>query len=954
MAGMDGRLVGRGPEMATLERCLAGLAGGSGAAVLLVGEAGIGKTAVVDAVLARASAAGRTTLTGRAVPDEGAPAFWPWLRLLADAERRGVDGLPAGLLDLAGDADGGPAAARFRAIDATVQALRATAARLGGLVLAVEDLHWADDASTALLRRLCAEPPDVPLLLLATVRDASGASGAGAAVSLAEVTGLAGVHVMALSPLGPAAVGACLAQLCAGPVHPSWVERVHRLSGGNPLYVRELARLLARQRRIEQPATDRDMGGLDVPVELRRLVGRRAAQLSVACQELIGGCAAIGAEVDVALLRAAAPDAAVDALIAEAVDAGVLVDDPQAPAVVRFSHDLLRQARYGELTRAGRIGWHRRIAVALAEAGGGPADLARHLVRSADDGESRHVAATACRTAASAAARALDYSAAVRWHTQAIDLTGPAAPELRASLLLARAEAAYRDGQVAVAVADCVAVVGLAEELGRPDLAAEAALVVRGLAGPIALTLASLCERARALLAGEDNARHARVLAQHAFLLAESGDHERAERVSEDAMAMAERSGQPAAVVAALHARHEVIDTAGRLDEVLRLGERMCELSRDSGRPDTELWGRLWRIDARLMTGDLPAADAETRQLAGLADHLRWPLARWHLLRARATRALLAGDFADAERHAAAAREVATRSQDPSGANLFLAFMGSVAAHTGDFATYGAETRAAMGRAMDVPIAAAQLGQIALAGGDRETATTCWQRLAPVLDNLPHDGRWCYVTVCGGELAVAMGDLAAAAACYRRTEHYAGVYLNNTTACHGAAARPLGRIASAIGEHDAAVAHLAAAVAMEERIGAAPFLGQAHLGYAEVLIARGGPGDRDRARDHAERALGVARRLGMPPLAAAAARLVDEATGVRGGVAALTAREREIAALVAEGLANRVIAERLVLSERTVETHVRNLLAKLALSNRTQVAAWAARVGLRVASQRQH
>jgi DNA-binding NarL/FixJ family response regulator len=72
--------------------------------------------------------------------------------------------------------------------------------------------------------------------------------------------------------------------------------------------------------------------------------------------------------------------------------------------------------------------------------------------------------------------------------------------------------------------------------------------------------------------------------------------------------------------------------------------------------------------------------------------------------------------------------------------------------------------------------------------------------------------------------------------------------------------------------------------------------------------------------------------------------LADEASGVRGGVGTLTAREREIALLVAEGFANRAIAEKLVLSERTVETHVRNVLAKLGLRNRTQVAAWAARL----------
>ncbi|MGW4947028.1 response regulator transcription factor, partial [Actinoplanes sp. NPDC004185] len=96
-------------------------------------------------------------------------------------------------------------------------------------------------------------------------------------------------------------------------------------------------------------------------------------------------------------------------------------------------------------------------------------------------------------------------------------------------------------------------------------------------------------------------------------------------------------------------------------------------------------------------------------------------------------------------------------------------------------------------------------------------------------------------------------------------------------------------------------------------------------------------------------AAATGRRLGMTRVAAGAQVLAEETAGVRGGAGALTARETEIAGLVADGLANRAIAERLVLSERTVETHVRNVLAKLGLSNRTQVASW-----LRTGSQRQY
>ena len=195
---------------------------------------------------------------------------------------------------------------------------------------------------------------------------------------LADFAGLPAAEILTLTPLEPAAVATFLAQQADGPVHGSWAGVVHRLGGGNPLYIRELARLLARGDRLRGPASE-----VDLPDGLRRLVARRTAQLSDAGRDLLGGAAALGAEVDVAVLRAAAPEpAAVDPLLAEAVRAGLLIDDPWHPATLRFAHDLVRRARYGELSRTERIGWHARIADALEAAG-------RHRPRSRGIGSGR-------------------------------------------------------------------------------------------------------------------------------------------------------------------------------------------------------------------------------------------------------------------------------------------------------------------------------------------------------------------------------------------------------------------------------------------------------------------------------------------------------------------------------------------------------------------------------------
>jgi DNA-binding CsgD family transcriptional regulator len=150
----------------------------------------------------------------------------------------------------------------------------------------------------------------------------------------------------------------------------------------------------------------------------------------------------------------------------------------------------------------------------------------------------------------------------------------------------------------------------------------------------------------------------------------------------------------------------------------------------------------------------------------------------------------------------------------------------------------------------------------------------------------------------------------------------------------------LGVAADRLGLLDEAVADLEHAAATCASVGAAGFSVEAQVRLAGTLADRRGPGDLARARALLGAAGSSARTLGMAPFVRAATVLQAQVDALA-GVVPLTAREAEVAELVAQGLTNRAVAERLVLSERTVEHHVRSVLSKLGFTNRAQVAAWA-------------
>ena len=934
-AGTEGPFVGRAAEVAVLAGRLAGARAGDGGLVLVSGPAGIGKTRTVEV----ATAGEPAVVWGRCVDDPGAPPLWPWRRVLRarpDVGTAVAEALAA--VDVGQEPRSDLAAARFRLVATATEALLA-AAEPDGLVLVLEDLHWADEMSLRLLRHLAGEASRSRLLVVGTYRDPAGAvAGERLDEALPDLLRWPGTQPIPLRPLTEDDVRAYLAG--AGPPAAEAVARAHRRSGGNPLYLRAVARL--------PPGTGAP--GNPAGSELRALVRLTLAGLDGAALDLLGTAAVLGEEVDAALLSAvsARPVEEVRRHLDSAVRAGVLTAVPDAPGRRRFLHAVVRDTVYADLPPSSREDLHRRAAEAWEEfatrddtAAG---IVAGHWLRAAAGPDSRRRAAHWARIAAAVATRSLALDEAAGFLRTAVATAGRegGAEEQRAELLVELATAEFRAGRIGESLEHAAEASDVAARRGRPDLLAQAALAVHDVGSPPVLReVVRLVERA---LAEPDPDRspavRARLLSSLASALCDSGRGAAAVPPATEALLLAETSGDPEAVVDAVHARMKTAPDELGITERLRLGRLAVEHSTRAGRPLAALWGHKWRIDALLEAGDVPGAEEELARVAALSAASRLPMVRWHELRMRAALAALVGRFAEAValNEAAGAFGASHMAQDLSAAGMSHAFRLQHALVTGDLS--GWDTEAALrtlAAANDLPIVAVCEALIALLLGRREDAEARYEQLRA---RLPRPDFAAFLPAVANlvPLVEAFSDRTTAETLTRLILPHRAAVAGAEVYCTGSAAGLLGRLAVVAGRPEEAVGWFEAALADDTRTGARPSLVLGRIGLAGALLTRGAPGDAPRAGELARAAADEARRLGMPGPARTAAALADRARLAVRAADPLSGREREIAGLVAQALTNRQIAARLVVSERTVESHVRNILAKLGLANRTEIA----------------
>ena len=928
-------LVGRTRELEVIGAALADAAGGDGRLVVLAGAAGIGKSRLAREAARLATERGLTVARSHSVDDPGVPALWPWRRLIQDWP--GADRVPAS------PGEGPDARFRLFAAIGDVLAMRCTAAPLLAIV---EDVHWADPLSLEFLRHLAPSLPPLPVCLLVTCRDVPFPP------VLAELAGREGVQTITPTALAVADVARWLPELSGRPAAAMAAPTVHAAADGNPLLVRLLGEQLADPQADVAALTSSS-------TVMRRIVAARVAGLDPATRAVVNAAAVLGEQVDRALLTGiVGSQVNARAPVAHALDraaaAGVLQVGPGGVALV---HALVRDAMLAELDPAARAGLHRRAAAALEASGGAtPASIATHWHRAGDAESLRRVVGWAGRADTDARAT-LAFDEAVYWAELAVTCaraTGTVGADL-AALLVTLAEAQFLAGAVAASLACCQEALDLAEASRHPQLMARAALVIHGF-GDVTLTgsLTILCRRALTALPATEPALRARLRARLAVGMAETNGGPEPAVLAAEALAEAEAAGDARALFDAISARHHTISLPATVVERLELGRRAVELAAAAPATVPALWGHLWRADASLQLGTLAEFDHETSEIARIATEQGSVVARWHHHRFAAMRAALTGEFAEARARDAAAFEIALRVGEGSMIGMTHAFRLALAVLRGD-ATETPGSRADMLRGLpwmplihlSIPI------QLALEKHWDE-ARVAFEPFRPLAASFPEGVRWAATLGQIGRAAVLLADAEVAGVVHDRLAPSSAYYSGDGSGAvwsDGAVTGLLGRLALTAERPADATRHFEAAVAMNSRIGARPHVALARLGLAEALSVQGRRPD-EATTLHRD-ATAEFTRLDMPGPLAQARELATRFTSVQPASraaasatapAGLSVREAEVATLVAEALSNREIAAQLVLSERTVETHVRNILAKLGFTSRTEIATWRTRL----------
>jgi len=802
-----------------------------------------------------------------------------------------------------------PEQARFRLFDSITTFLK-NAAKARPLALVLDDLHWSDKPSLLLLQFLARELRAGRLLVLGTYRDVELRRQHPLAQTLGELNREALSQRILLRGLTAQDVRRFVEITAGITPPPALVEAVFKETEGNPFFVNEIVRLLVTDGRLEHPEAVKQWS-VTIPQSVREVVGRRLDHLSDACNKVLTIGAVIGREfglrvLEKVILRQAqderlSGDRLLEAL-EEAVAARVITEVPRPADQYSFSHALIRETLYEELTTTRRVRLHRGIGEVLEELDpeANLPQLAYHFAEAAPGGDVEK-AVDYARKAGERAVELLAYEEAVGHYEralQALELKDAPDEAQRCELLVALGEAQIRASDPRKAMATCEQAAGIARQMGFPELLARAALGfewARFAAGG-GVTFGEefrlgvrLVEEALHSLPGDDSTIRARLLGRLAMAL--WTDLSRRAPLSEQAVEMARRLGHPATLAETLAERHFAVWGPENLEDRLAAAAEIIELGETTGDKDAILDGRSFLTIDLLELGDVQAADREIEVCAQLAEELRLPGSMYIITVRLAMRAQMDGRFEEAERLAQQALQVGQRTLAENALPFRSAQMFSLYWDQGRLEQLEMPIKTYVQQFPAIVTWRCVLALVFREMGREKEARAEFEDIAKDdFAGLPQNVLWLIGIAIIAEVCAFLCDAARATVLYDLLLPYANrnVVAAPGMSCVGSASRYLGLLATTMSRWDEAAQHFEDAMEMNLKMGARPFLARCQQEYAGMLLARDKAGDpsaslragREKALQLLNQALEIAQELGMKMVVERALKLKLEAQGI--------------------------------------------------------------------------
>jgi DNA-binding CsgD family transcriptional regulator len=951
---VEGPLLGRAVELAFLQRHLEEAVSGTSRLLFIEGEAGIGKSRLLAEALDRARTLGFTILRGAGEeiglsrPFGVLAGAFRRCRSSVDPDRIALDQLLARREQRTGLGLSRPPEQPWQVLEASLDVLEELATSTP-VVLALEDLHWADPSSLLVIRAVASHLATHPVVVVGTLRPVPRVSELD---RLVDDLVAGGATRLVLGPLEESAVAELVTSVVDAPPGPDLLAQAAG-AAGNPLFVLEWLRALVEEAKVEltsgqaelmlahRSPRSREVGCISdrsLPPAFARSVLRRLNYLSSPALEALQLAAILGSTFSLADLSlvTARPVSSLLAPVSEALAAGLLED---AASQLSFRHALIHQAIYTDLPLGVRAGMHQQVGQALAAAGAPAGQVAHHLARGAGPGDDEAVGwlqRAAQETALHAPVVCADLLA------RALELAPPSDPR-RSGLLAQRAMALVWSGRV-----------DEGEEVARQALsrclhpAVEAdlrlglgrALVMQG-RGSEAITHLNAGGCLPGV--GENQKAQLRAEASYAWLSNSEVAIPVALAEAEKAAAAGESADDDLATCAAWCTRSLIAHLRG--DPASAVAYATQAVDRATTSPEGEAHSRHPRyfLGVALLGADRFAEAKETLEAGRRqADQLGTHWGRPHYHAAVGRHHVYTGEWDDA----VAEFEAGVAQSEETGSRAVLVWLhgalARLAVHRDDLPT----AEEALGRAVATQAATRiQFGLVSMlwaeallheARGEADTAVRMLARLwrlattsgivSEVRDVGPDLVRLACI-VGARDLTRSVIETLEEAALRAGTPSYEGAALY----CRGLAERDPELLLAAVAAYRRSGRPVETAMALEQAavpLGqagrlteAAPLVDEAITTYEQVGAVR-----------DAARAVATLRSFGIR-------------RGRRGprrrpttGWASLTVTEQHVVRLVIEGLTNAEVGQRLFISRRTVETHLAHVFAKLGISSRRQLA----------------